>query len=572
MSCQIFIDSIRGLNPDPDTQVPTAIRVQGHVTTDSGSTCSDVQITLSLVLGGSFHGEAAIDANGVWSVDLPNPDPQTNARALCGSPFRIAVWCENDDRCRAVNSGQLLCEEICGIEISPLYITGDSVASNIPGFLKISGTAIGCTKVTVYVSGLQPVEADVISGHWEARVANQSPDTGATLYTCDDNVKVSVECAGDEECYTAAELQIKCAPVEEECPIEAELVAWWLNETGQRQFQQSPPPEPPDGTGCHPIGDYVVEVIEPPATGIASYTWYVNDQLQLGETGREFRYTLCPGQTPTILVVIEFEAALGCPDVVDHIDLVGCLPDTPCPNITNVIRVNGCYPGTVKFRAIGTDLSTASSFEWTFRDGTTLSTTTNEVERYYAESPGYAGLEKISVVIPGNENCCDLRTEDFTIQIPWCGEKKPPQNGEDCPWWNPKCWDWEEILCVIIGTLLATAIAAWIVAVGIGLFASLAEELTELLNFLQLGITITAEQVAGVAGGGIGTLLALAIALCGRCKAAFYVIAGAVVGWVASLVLAIYQYMSWVGFGWASGAALLWLAAGLVLRRNCEDN
>jgi hypothetical protein len=568
MACQMFIDSIRGLNPDLGTEVPTSIRVQGHVITDAGSVCSVVLVTLSLVSGGTFHGQAQVDTSGAWTVDLPNPNPQTNIRAFCGSVFRIAVECANDSRCRVVSSGQLLCEDICGIEVSPLYVAGENVNNNVPGILKVSGTAVGCTKVTVYLTGMTSQnDVGVVNGQWVAQFPNPDPVTGTT-YVCHDKIKLlRVVCKDDENCFTyEGEIPIECNPVDHDCVEEAVLVVWWLDAAGQRQLQPVPPLQyESGGTGCHPVGEYIIEVLQPPAGGIVSYEWRVNNIVQSGQTGREFHFILCPDQTPLLQVEIRFDSADGCPDVTDSVQLEGCTGQ--CPDITNVIRVDGCYPGTVRFRALGTNLPTGIQYQWEFSDGITATSTTNEVVRNYAGTPGINGIETARVVIPITETCCGVRSDSFPVQIPKCGSK---DKDNKCPRWNPRCWNWREISCDALAIALAVAIAAWIVAVGMGLWTDIAQELTDLVDLVVVGATVTAQQVEGVAGGIIGLLLTLSIQICGRCKTANFIIAGAILGWLASLVLSIYQAMTWVGFGWASVCAILWLAAGLVLRRGCK--
>lgn len=425
----------------------------------------------------------------------------------------------------------------------PCQIKIDSVVPvGSPGQLltsvEVKGTAAGCDSVVVKVScggpqdKLQTLASPYPPGSaqtwaWQA-LFDDLTGTGCTCGDPSVGLTVTAYCKAEPDCSDRTHLQpIPCKPEQYCCPVvNVKYTEGGCDAQGRRlvtfEIKLTPAADP----SCPPT--VVAQLNFGDGTYGQAYTVPPNNVWT--ET-----HAYAPGTYTARLIVI---VPSGCKDTEIK---VGPLEECPCPTVTlGEPSVQGCAGphdvSTVTVKATVASAVAGCLVNWTFDDGheaqATVPANAPSFENTQSHSYSTHGLHAVSVTIQCGL-CSDSDTAAFAI--PKCKDGDG-NGGRPCPWWDPRCWKWN--WCVILGILLALAIAAYLLGIAYGAAQAVLEQLPEIIALI-LGGAVTAEMLVGVIGGFLGAAIVAYLSLCGPCYLRNALLAGVALAVAVIIVLLI---------------------------------
>jgi hypothetical protein len=286
----------------------------------------------------------------------------------------------------------------CSLTITS--VAGVGVPGGTPSIIRVSGTAVDCTAVSVLVycrgtpfAGSATVAAD---GAWSAEL----PVPSGSGCQCGGNIVVQAVCTADPSCGTSVSGSIECTPGGG-CPrVTVDVSTGGCNADGSRSVTFNPTitPATPDIVVAHwAFGDghlsAPILVPGPPASRTHGYV---------------------PGIAYTAELIID--SPEGCrPTEVP----VGPLPPCACPEVEDLtVAVSGCagtaVAATATFNGSVAGTPSLCTFHWDFGDGTgEVVTTAPSASHAYARAGTFPAA--VTVVC----GAC-VRTTTIDVMVPAC--------------------------------------------------------------------------------------------------------------------------------------------------------
>ena len=389
----VTITSVQGTGAGT---TPATIHVDGTASgcesIEVSSPCSDKTITVQQTATGTWS----------WSADLPN-----DKRCGCGAQIRVDAWCTIGAASGATSfTGTLQC--------GPPTDCWDDVTLTTPSPLPCAPQ--GGTVNATFTAQVTPVTPAYAGGYeWEVRdqVAGaivQPFTAGGAAFTF---------------AFAAGTYRVRVRVRQPDCD-QGDLIdadSFTIAPCGACALTVSGPTTTPCVSGgATAPQNYTAQ----PAAGWAGpFTWEV-DSVPAGtahsaQTGGSTVALSFPG--PGTYTVRASVQTAGCPTPTVSGSLTVVVPSCDCPIITGPLTAAHATPCDWTF-TLGVTPPPGNhpvSYDWSFGDGTTATTTTPSASHTYASD----GLKHVSVTVRSS-GCPDLTA---TVDIGVDGCKGPPGNG-----------------------------------------------------------------------------------------------------------------------------------------------
>lgn len=251
---------------------------------------------------------------------------------------------------------------------------------------------------------------------------------------------------------------------------------------------------------------------------------------------------------PAINILSTDNIPLGCPAFVLDLNPVTCCDD-PTLAIDDLIAViNGCK---ATFTVQMSDPDANCTFHWVV-DNDNFPNAGPVLEYEFSQPDSYA------VAVIATCGGCRVSTSKV-IEVERCGNGN---GSDDCAWYDVRCWS----ICGWLGALLAALVTAYIVLIATGAVPDLANSINNLLN----SSAITGQTLAELFGPLLTLLALLYLRWCGPCRLGKALAAGAGLGVLAVVILALFG-VSLPNWGAAViSAVLLIIGAAVLIEDNCD--
>lgn len=336
----------------------------------------------------------------------------------------------------------------CQIEITSVIAFG---ASGQPVTLvEVKGTAEECAAVVVKIGcgGTEKTNSVAVDaeGMWEASFS----DLSGTGCICDDpNValRVSAQCKADPTCLdTETLIPIPCQPYG--CPevdhIETQI-------PNCEQVLQD------GGWNVH-----FKAVIN--GSGVTNYIWSFGDgDSMVGPNLQEVDHKYVCAGTYEITLVIQSDCE---PGYVQVYTTSVEIPPCGCPTVNSITAIpDDDDPCTYTFHAKIAEpfQDCIEQYLWNFGDGSDPVFDTETTTHTYEDNGNYTvTLTLLGGIGEPDGSPCSTSKEVTVSNCKGTGDNG--DHDEECPWWNPKCWNWCAILLILALAAIAAAAVLLVVA------------------------------------------------------------------------------------------------------------
>lgn len=317
--------------------------------------------------------------------------------------------------------------EIKITSVNPYGMLGQGVSS-----VAVKGTAVDCQAAVVTIScgAAEKTQSVQVSpqGSWEANFTDMS----GTNCICDDpNValRVTAFCKADPNCLDNETLiPIPCNPYP--CP-EIDHIEMELPDCNQA-LQEN---------GWNVRFKAVIN-----GSGVTNYVWSFGDGQSMSGADLQtvtHKYACAGDYLVTLVILSDCE-----PGYAHVLTMQIVLPPCGCPQVNSITATaDQNDPCTLDFHAkiAGPFQDCIEQYLWDFGDGSPPEYATENASHTYANNGTYTvRLTLLGGIGELDGSPCSSTTQ---VTVSNCSDGGGNGGGEnDCPWWNPKCWNWCAIL------------------------------------------------------------------------------------------------------------------------------